>query len=335
LEPLKAGFTKVDDLSDLSTFRWDIVDPGSPLVGSANMSLSSEAQDKPSISAGDSSLSRVYFLDGVKLPVGRGPLRPTRGGSIRRRGRPSLLQSQTMTPSQPSGLGFSSTAESNFAVIIEATAPGTSDPGHSRNGRLESTDSASTARRRGRPPKVLSVKSQHVTPSPRHIGRPTRPLSRGIGMQGSLPGRKVGRPRIYPLSKSKPTGRPRKYDPKPVTPKFISFLCEWKDCKAELHNLETLRRHVYSVHAKVQESGAIACRWSRCGLTRQAHDESTPKSTPKSTPEPKFVHEPHEFAGMQEFKGHMEKVHLIPFAWHMGDGPRGSTLGTIPPQTTK
>jgi hypothetical protein len=277
------------------------------------------------------SSSRRYVLDSVKLPVGRVSLRPTRGGgSIRGRGRSNLLQSRTLTPAQPSGLRFSSTAESNFAVVIDSTPTDTSDHKHSRSPRLDSMESSSPAPRRGRPPKNISAVSQQVTLSPKRIGRPPKALSGGISIRGSSAGRKVGRPRIYPLSKSKPKGRPRKTDPKPATPKFIPFLCEWKDCKAELHNLETLRRHVYSVHVKAHESDAIPCRWSRCGLTRQVHDESRPNSTPTSIPEPKFIHEPHKFVGMQGFKDHMEKAHLIPFAWHMGDGPRGSTLGTFP-----
>jgi hypothetical protein len=328
LERLKAIFTWVDDSSDLSTFRRDIVDPCGPPVGSANMSTpSEEIQNKSSIGTGDLSSGRVV-LDGVKLPVGRGPLRPTRGGgSTRGRGGSSLQQTQTRKVAQLSGLRFSSTVETNFAVVIESTASETShDLGHPRKNRPDGIDSATPAPRRGRAPKNISATSQLVTPSPGHVGHPTKALSSGIGMRSTSAGRKVGRPRIYPLSKSKPKGRPQKSDPELVTPKFIPFLCEWRDCKAELHNLETLRRHIYSVHNKVQPSGAIACQWSKCGLTCQVHD----KSTPNSTPEPKFVQEDHEFAGMQKFKDHMEKAHLIPFAWHMGDGPRGSTLGTFP-----
>jgi len=287
-----------------------------------------EVQKKSSIGAGDSSSSRV-LLDGVKLPVGRGPLRPTRGGgSIRGRGDSSLQQTETRTPARPSERRFSSIVESNFAVVIDSTAPKRShDSGHRQRNRPDGIDSTSPALRRGRPPKNLPATSQLVLPSPKRIGRPPKAISSGIGMRGNLAGRKVGRPRIYPRSESKPRGRPRKSDPKLVTPKFIPFLCEWRGCKAELHNLDTLRRHIYSVHNKAQASGAIACQWSKCGLTRQVNDASVPKSTPTSTPEPKFVHEYHEFAGIQEFKNHMEKAHLIPFAWHMGDGPRGSTLG--------
>jgi hypothetical protein len=298
-------------------------------VGPANMLTSAEGVlNKSSIGAGDSSSSRV-LLDGAKLPVGRGPLRPTRGGgSIRGRGDSSLQQRETRTPARPSELRFSSIVESNFAVVIDSTAPGRShDSGHPRKNRPDGIDSTSPALRRGRPPKNLSATRQLVPPSPKRIGRPPKAISSGIGMRGNLAGRKVGRPRIYPQSESKPRGRPRKSDPKLVTPKFIPFLCEWRGCKAELHNLDTLRRHIYSVHNKAQASGAIACQWSKCGLTRQVNDVSMP--------EPKFIHEYHEFAGMQEFKNHMEKAHLIPFAWHMGDGPQGSTLGTSSPTFNK
>jgi hypothetical protein len=327
LEQLKDRFTGVDDSADLSTFRWDIVDPGGPAVGSANAPAPSEQmEDKPAVGAGGSPSNKLPLKD-VKLPIGRGPLKPTRGGGwLRGRSGSSILQNQTRTPAQPSGLRFSSTLESNFAVVIESAAPATfRKPENPPNGTSHIVESSSPAPRRlGRPPKKPSASSQIAAPSPKRIGRPPKALPSGADTLGNSARRKVGRPRIHPLSESKPRGRPRKsVDPKQVSPKFIPFLCEWKGCKAELHNLETLRKHIYTVHNKEQMSGAIVCQWAKCGLTREVRDKRTLQS--------KVIHEEHDFADMEVFKDHVEKAHLVPFAWHMGDGPRGSTLGIFTP----
>lgn len=327
MEQLKDRFTGVDDSADLSTFRWDMVDPGGLAVGSANASFPCERmEDKSSTGAGDAPSKEIVLKD-VKLPIGRGPLRPTRGGSSLRGTRGSSLhRNHTRTPTQPSGLRFSSTIESNFEVVIETTAPSMSIiPNDIPNGTSGAIDSSTTARRRpGRPSKKLSVPSQVATPSPKRTGRPRKAPSSGVLTQGNSTEPKVGRSRIHPLSESKPKGRQRNsVNPKLVSPKFVPFLCEWRDCKAELHNLETLRKHIYTVHNKEQMSGAIVCQWAKCGLTREVRH--------KRNLELKVIHEDHDFATIETFKDHVEKAHLIPFAWHMGDGPRGSTLGIMSP----
>jgi hypothetical protein len=328
LEQLQDRFTGIDDTADLSTFRWDIIDPGGPAAGSANLSPPPEKMEDKSATGADGSPLNKLGLKDVKLPIGRGPLRPTRGdSSLRGRRGSTLNQTQTRTPAQPSGLRYSSTVESNFAVVIESAARSTLP--NPPNISSDTFDSSSAAPRRpGRPPKKLSPPSELVTPSSKRIGRPPKTLSSGVDTLGNSAGRKVGRPRTHPQSESKPRGRPRKsVDPKLVSPKFIPFLCEWKDCKAELHNLETLRKHIYTVHNKKQMSGAIVCQWAKCGLSREVRDKRTLQS--------KAIHENHDFADIQAFKDHVEKAHLIPFAWHMGDGPRGSTLGICNFQSDK
>ncbi|KAK7424339.1 hypothetical protein QQX98_000607 [Neonectria punicea] len=113
------------------------------------------------------------------------------------------------------------------------------------------------------------------------------------------------KPRPPPNGFPKRRGRPPKApSPQPrdiyykLNPPFIAFLCEWQDCKAELHNLDTLRRHVYVVHG-----WDSTCRWGKC-----AHSE------------------PHrEFEDDEGFDAHVEQAHLVPFAWHVGDGPNNSS----------
>ncbi|KAH8168949.1 hypothetical protein LIA77_11075 [Sarocladium implicatum] len=79
---------------------------------------------------------------------------------------------------------------------------------------------------------------------------------------------------------------------------LFAFLCEWKGCSAELHNLATLRRHVHLVHA---EGAAGQCRWGPCS-------DTPPTAASK-------------LEG-RSLRKHIEEQHLVPLAWHVGDGPR-------------
>ncbi len=107
-------------------------------------------------------------------------------------------------------------------------------------------------------------------------------------------------------AKHKKKGRPflirHHVEVPPPEPKYIPFLCEWKNCPAELHNLDTLRLHVLNVHKKKPSLGRRRCYWRRCDGQE-------------------------EFDTKEKWEDHIIEKHLIPFAWHMGDGVRGPTLG--------
>lgn len=65
-------------------------------------------------------------------------------------------------------------------------------------------------------------------------------------------------------------------------------------CPAELHNLETLRKHLDSTHGN--EDWIYGCRWDDCCSVDRCI-----------------------FQNQQEWREHMEE-HLVPFSWRMGDG---------------
>lgn len=102
--------------------------------------------------------------------------------------------------------------------------------------------------------------------------------------------------------------RPKQASPPPrelyhaLDPPFVAFLCEWRGCRAELHNLETLRRHVGIVHLEEEEEDEgeeWCCMWGKCG-----------RGEPVTA-----------FSGLPQLESHMEGAHMEPFAWHVGDGP--------------
>ena len=85
-----------------------------------------------------------------------------------------------------------------------------------------------------------------------------------------------------------------------LKPTFTRFLCEWSACQAELHNMDTLRRHVHAVHLGPRQQ-QHRCLWGKCARkSATQHD------------------------GAAALAKHMEGAHLVPMTWHVGDGPRNS-----------
>lgn len=131
-------------------------------------------------------------------------------------------------------------------------------------------------------------------------GDPTpRPVVARVGR----PGRIKQMPNYALKRRRKATARFDSPPPREVylalQPTFTRFLCEWAGCKADLHNMDTLRRHVATVHLKSQRQQA--CLWSTC-----AKNSSTRPANGKSLVE------------------HLEQAHLVPMSWHVGDGPKNS-----------
>ncbi|KAI1825784.1 hypothetical protein F4861DRAFT_500719 [Xylaria intraflava] len=140
------------------------------------------------------------------------------------------------------------------------------------------------------------------TPRPRPVARPMDPNSRSRKREARTDGydqetkRRVRRSPELSL-------RARYLQSEP---EYIPYKCDWdisKDsqqgkrliCPAELHNIDTLRKHVYYVHG---DADPLVCRFSHC----KDHE-----------PPPTFKTE-------KDFERHMEKKHFVAYLWHMGEG---------------
>ncbi|KAJ6024015.1 hypothetical protein N7540_004812 [Penicillium herquei] len=75
------------------------------------------------------------------------------------------------------------------------------------------------------------------------------------------------------------------------TPDFPIFPCGWEGCHGELHNLGLLQSHVLKIHVPHN----LVCGWKGC-------DDGTPRAA----------------AAMWE---HVRDKHIMTFAWTLGDGP--------------
>lgn len=177
-------------------------------------------------------------------------------------------------------------------------------------------------------------------PSSNHRGRPKgwKPGMSYAAMRGNTPptGRKrtttptatqrwkVVRAKAPQAGFARRPGRPpRAPSPHPqeiyhrLESRFVAFLCEWAGCEAELHNLDTLRRHVYFVHGKgyghgqgLDRHGYRVCRWAKCGSGIAVGEVKDGKQ---------------EFRNEEHWRAHVDEVHLIPFGWHVGDGPQNTS----------
>lgn len=218
----------------------------------------------------------------------------------------------------------------------------------SRSGSAkDDTDDDNGKKRRGRPPG-----SKNRTPQSSRGGAegdftvPTRPKSRG----NTTPARSALRNTSTPLddqpfaviidspsrntnfrrSESQRKRKSESQDPSRRTrgrpsaasraePTYKVYDCRWKDCKAELHNLETLRKHVRKIHRAKAAFGGLPCRWKGCGKISFVQDRKTGRHN--------RVHQELDFGTEDLWNEHMDKRHLEPFAWDLGDGPSAGPSG--------
>ncbi|KAL7948249.1 hypothetical protein V8C42DRAFT_313930 [Trichoderma barbatum] len=129
---------------------------------------------------------------------------------------------------------------------------------------------------------------------------PEKPITERTGRTGRPAKPKPPVPTGYAKRRGRP---PKASSPLPwqvyrtLQTSFAAFLCEWSGCKAELHNLDTLRRHVSVVHCK---KAPLVCRWGTCAQSPSLE----------------------QFPNASSLRAHIEKKHLVPFSWHIGDGPQ-------------
>ncbi|KAI9832254.1 MAG: hypothetical protein M1819_004432 [Sarea resinae] len=96
-------------------------------------------------------------------------------------------------------------------------------------------------------------------------------------------------------------------------PTYRVYNCQWKECKAELHNLETLRKHVKKAHCTRAVHGGIPCWWAGCGRRKENEDRYKMKG--------KSEYHALDFSTEEAWDEHMNKEHLGRLSWDFGDGP--------------
>ncbi|KAL9091792.1 MAG: hypothetical protein Q9159_001164 [Coniocarpon cinnabarinum] len=258
---------------DLSTVRWDVIDPGGALPG-AGISTEPLPEDEldDTLFADDES-SDDETLPGTTQDVA------TRSGAV--------AISTAATP----------------GVRIRQYKPRKSDPTGVRQvatpNKPAPTGSASTSSY-----SALRAASGDVKKKGRPVG--WRKWMQKDRQEGGSPAPPTG-----PKRKGRPPGSASKPPPKPPSPEFPSFKCEWEGCSAELHNLDTLRRHIFKIHGEKRAAGEWVCRWKGCSKTIGVADG--PRTVPKIVKQ--------TFEGGTQWRKHVEDEHLLQIQWKQGDGP--------------
>ena len=156
-----------------------------------------------------------------------------------------------------------------------------------------------------------------VMPEPRVIGqsyqRTTTP-ARPSGLRNQIPLTSPfavvisqRSPSLIELSESSQPRKSKKVKRSPP-PNYQVYKCRWADCKGELHNLETLRKHVRNHIDELD--GDLKCLWSGCGTIKIAGTSTDASAL-----------QPLSFKSETAWERHMDGRHLDHYAWELGDGP--------------
>lgn len=294
------------DRSDLSTIRWDIIDPEPEMkaeaknsvvanAGAYDMAADADDEDdntpvapprvvRQTVENGDGTVSHVAVANQISS-------KPSK-----RRGRPpraSLPAAQTLSTPLRQLTGIApNTAPGRSAATAgppAANMSGDRPVGYSAFRQTTTDADGNIVKKKGRP--VGWRKSIH--------SRAAQGLAPGSGTQSNQP------------SKLRQSQKPRAE----VEPKYQVWKCRWQDCSAELHNLETLKKHVVKLHGKANANGVFECLWEGCIYSNNHCGKGKHQATPVN------------LGQINEWLSHVDKKHLEPVAWELGDGPRGGLSG--------
>lgn len=252
----------------------------------------------PSQSHSPSRQSKPQQVPGHATTPGRTPGRTPGQARIE-----VILDTTPHKSSQHGGLFFGEADLENELVTSDLGTQGAFPPAQvptPMNAPTSSTPAPPTTARRGRGrpkgwrPGMPSYKT----------GLPTARRSAGAaaGTKSTGVQKRRGRP------PRQPSPTPREVFERQAAPRYVPFMCEWPGCKAELHNVSRLRKHIHVVHGRVDP---LLCRWAQC-------KDRTPVFT-------------QEF----EFYDHVDEEHLTPFVWHVGDGQRNERPITKADETSE
>jgi hypothetical protein len=283
--------------SDLSTIRWNIIDPGTPseqALQKAPKPPSSYTEDmerSPDLEERrDRSVDRRAQQHGRELespassakpiPARRG--RPPKNHAFAKASPVATPKSQSSGQKPPSGMPTASPI--GYASFAQTTVD--------ENGNV--------VKRKGRP----------------------------VGWRKSIHSREAHG--LTPASHSKPTtntanrlrqqSQPKSDRDSLQEPHYQVYACGWDGCRAELHNLDTLKKHVIKLHGKPSADNGFECDWAYCNLAGTSTDH-------RGRQQKRDDQDPARFATIEQWVQHIDKAHLQPVAWKLGDGPGMSEEG--------
>jgi hypothetical protein len=320
LDVLRSNLPLIGFESDLSTIRWDIIDPGDPSPGyfkdsvqalteDADDGENSEDEDRDARPRAQS--NTIGSESGVHTRVQALPEAINPFTKQKKRGQPARH-------SLPNSTATSTPKRSPSVVEMSASAPRPSaaSVGYSafRSVTEYGPDGKPIPKKRGRP--VGWRKAIHGSPTaqatPAVKGHTETPTDHQPAQPSSLRKVRTGGEEPIRIHSRSPSVVNR-------NPHFQSYKCKWQKCTAELHNLDTLKKHVFKVHRKQTLRNTLECSWGDCGKIVKMYDFTTSK--------PYVKHAPHSFDLESNWRGHIQQTHFGPLSWELGDGPASGLSG--------
>lgn len=319
LDVLKVNLPTISNESDLSTIKWSLIDPGNPPPGyfkDGVQALTEDADDEDDSEDerqdGDARRrSSSHAVGGESARVQALPEATNPFIKQKRRGRPPRHSlPNTTTPATPNRQ-ISFVDMSTSAPRPSAAAAGV---GYSafRSATQYGPDGKPLPKKKGRPVGWRKAIHGSLTAQSQPVGKRHPGTSEPQQPSGLHEVRTGGEEAILISSRS-PSVANR-------TPQYQSFQCKWLNCKADLHNLETLKKHVFKVHRKETMQNTLECLWDGCGRHAASLDPTTKISSER--------HIPYAFGWDKLWHDHIQQSHFDPLAWAQGDGPAGGLSGT-------
>lgn len=194
---------------------------------------------------------------------------------------------------------------SNFAVVIRSPSASSAD-----RSRVESSNARGMKRR------LEDSDKEKGTPVSK---KPTKPAKQKGG-----PTPRVSRKKPEEVEEEeddedelKPSG-------------FKVFKCKWKFCPAELHNFETLHRHVIKVHCKLASYGGYPCNWEGCSRSPTKEMKKAAAAAKRGPFPAEYVW---DFDTPEKWEKHVVDSHLESIKNEIGVGPSVGPYGgcLLPP----
>lgn len=318
LDVLKKTLPQISFDSDLSTIKWDIIDPGNPPPGYFRDGPLTTAEDADN--EGDSGkeegtmrpegLSHTLGGEGgaqvgrvQALPEAINPFKPKRKGRPPRSSLPNQISPTTpKRPSSPTAMSASAPRATTVGAGVGYQA--------FRSAAENGSDGQPLPKKRGRPAGWRKAIHGSAAAQARPSGnRFTSTSHHNSPQPSSLRDVKTAEGAPTLINSRSPSLVDR-------TPQFQAYKCKWHNCKAELHNLETLKKHVFKVHRKQSLPNTLECAWDTCSkeLTNQESLANT-------------LVERHTFDLESNWHDHIQRSHFGPLSWEFGDGPASGLSG--------
>ncbi|KAM3424588.1 hypothetical protein BST61_g6580 [Cercospora zeina] len=315
--------------SDLSTIRWDLIDPGDPTEEAKKKAKSASNREEDVFDGDSASHSKRNPSEGAEprdhVP---NPKKP--------KARPSKNADRESSVRDASPGTASANEHPELTSDLSPQVPRVTPV--PRRGSVASNYTPTTGVNNRRKPSSMS-KATSVQPTGTPVGyaalrqldengNPIKKKGRPVGWRKNIHSReaqgltpkKTDANEPKTSSKLRQSTGTRESSKVIVEPHYQIFPCKWQNCHAELDNLEKLKKHTLKLHGDANDDGDFECRWQDCGngVHIDAHGNERPGDAGVTS-----------FETLDHWFKHVNKSHLHEIAWKLGDGPRGGSVSEI------